>query len=122
MHLEAADRVHIRGRMTTLSFENLDFSFLIETEQSIAYLQEWEEGNWGEAEKLSLPQSLDRLPKHSRLARALKSFRGDAQLEALREALEPGVVRKREPERNLWTFLQTSSRGLATRIAEFIYA
>jgi|SRR5579872_774990 len=122
MYLASAAGVHIGGRMTTLSFENLDFSFLIETGQNTAYLQEWEEGNWGEADKFSLPQSLDTLPKNSRLARALKSFRGDAQIEALRAALEPGVVRKREPERNLWAFLQSCSRGLASRIVEFIYA
>ncbi len=108
--------------MTTLSFENLDFSFLIEPDRQMAYLQEWEDGIWGEAEKYTLPQALDLLPKHSKLARALKSFRKDPQYNALCNALAPGMVREPAPERTLWTFLQTCSRGLAARIVELIYA
>ena len=101
--------------MASLSFENLDFSFWIEPEKKTAYLQEWEEGNWGHPETYALPQSLDELPKHSRLARAVKSFRREAEYAPLRAALEAGLVREPAPERSLWS-------GLAARIVELIYA
>ena len=78
--------------MMTQSFENLDFSFMIEGE--IAYLQEWEDGAWGEPERHSLPVAIDALPKRSKLARAVKSFR---EQPAIRESLERGLVRMPAP-------------------------
>jgi hypothetical protein len=98
--------------MATLSFENLDFSFWIEPESKTAYLQEWEEGAWSEAERFSLPQPLDGLVRNSRLARAIRSFRRDHHYEALCSALEHGLEREAPPVR----------RGFAARIFEFIYA
>lgn len=104
--------------MAPLSIENLDFSFWIEPEKKTAYLQEWEEGNWGHPETYAIPQSLDELPKHSRLARALKSFRRDPAYATLRSTLEAGLVREPVPDRSLWTFLQACS----ARLVALIYA
>ena len=102
--------------MTTLSFETLDFSFLIEVDNRAAYLQEWEVGAWGEPDRYTLPLDLDALAKNSKLARAVKSFRGDDQNDALRGALEDGLIRATKPQqRGAWG-------GLAARIAELIYA
>ncbi|SRR5579883_565628 len=98
--------------MATLSFENLNFSFLIEPDSKTAYLQEWEDGAWSEAERFTLPQPLHGLPRNSRLARAIKSFRNDRHLDAIRAALEHGLERTPAPVR----------RGFAARIFEFIYA
>ena len=86
--------------MNTLSFENLDFSFLIEVDRNTAYLQEWEDGAWGEPEQYSLPVALDQLPKKSRLARAMRSFRNDSDL---RESLERGLIRQPAAPRNTWS-------------------
>jgi len=109
--------------MAPQSFENLDFSFLIETENKIAYLQHWDEGTWSEAERYILPQALDALPKQTKLARAVKSFRGDAEYESLLDALQSGLVHENTPQRrSVWDLLQTCSRGLAARIVAFIYA
>ena len=102
--------------MNTLSFENLNFSFLIEVDHKTAYLQEWDDGAWGEPERYSLPLALDSLPKTSRLARAVKSFRGNEQYEELFTAFESGLIRDPKPQpRRVWG-------GLAARIAELIYA
>src|SRR5579871_2603833 len=102
--------------MRTLSFENLDFSFLVDLENKTAYLQQWDDGNWGEPEQYAVPQALDSLHKTTKLARAVKAFRGDAEYMALRSALETGLERKPAPEpRRMWS-------GLAARIAEMIYA
>ena len=102
--------------MRTLSFENLDFSFLIDPENKTAYLQQWEDGNWGEPDCYALPQALHALPKISKLSRAIKAFRRDSQFQDLCSALEHGLERSALPEpRGLWS-------GLAARIAEFIYA
>src|SRR5258706_10051681 len=102
--------------MRTLTFENLDFSFLIDAENKIAYLQQWEDGNWGEPEQYPLPLALDSLPKVSKLARAVKAFRRDSEYQALCSALENGLQRAQVPEtRSGWS-------GLAARIVEFIYA
>jgi len=98
------------NQVDPLGFENLDFSFLIDRENRIAYLQEWEDGAWSEPEHFSLPVSLALAPKKSRLARAAKSF-GDA---ALREVLEEGLERPLQTEsRSLWSFVQSFMRALA---------
>src|SRR5262249_19993439 len=103
-------------RMTTQSFENLDFSFLIETDTNIAYLQEWEDGNWGEAHRFTLPQPLHLLPKDSKLARALKSFRKDPRYKRLCSALRCGQI-PFEPKRHwvleLWRRLQPAASAEA---------
>lgn len=95
--------------MTTHSFENLDFSFWIDPDRRIAYLQEWEDGNWGEPERYLLPQPLDRLGKDSKLARALKAFRKDAHYRDLRDALLCGAPEDRTPDpgglRDVWSAL-----------------
>ena len=102
--------------MDTLSFENLNFSFLIEAASRTAYLQEWEDGAWGEPDRYSLPLALDSQPKNSKLARAVKSFRGSAECEELCTALEDGLIRESKPQpRRVWD-------GIAARIAELIYA
>jgi hypothetical protein len=102
--------------MRTLSFENLDFSFLIDPENKIAYLQQWEDGNWGEPDRYALPQALDSLPKISKLSRAIKAFRRDSEYQALCAAIEHGLERAPSAEpRSVWS-------GLAARIADFIYA
>ena len=75
--------------MTTQSFENLDFSFMIEG--STAYLQEWEDGAWSEPERHTLPIDLLACSKRSRLARAVKSFKNTPEL---RDLLEAGLVRE----------------------------
>jgi hypothetical protein len=105
------------NHMTTLSFENLDFSFMIEVESETAYLQEWEDGNWSEPDVYQLPQLLHLLQKKSRLSRALKSFHGDTQYHSLCDALggfeahDPGLAAQ------FWNSVQNFSRGLAARIA-----
>ncbi len=81
--------------MTTQSFENLDFSFTIEG--STAYLQEWEDGAWSEPEQYRLPIDVASLPKRSRLARAVKSFK---QMPEVRQSLENGLVRESAPQRS----------------------
>jgi hypothetical protein len=78
--------------MTTQSFENLDFSFLIEG--TTAYLQEWDDGAWSEPEQHTLPLDTGSLPKRSRLARAVKSFKTTPEV---RESLERGLVREPAP-------------------------
>ncbi len=104
--------------MPDLTFENLNFSFLIDAENRIAYLQEWRDGNWSEAEKLSLPQQIQGLPKQALLARAIRDFRGDDSYRALCSALGAEPM---ERER-LKVRLQSASRLLKARIAELIYA
>ena len=96
--------------MATQSFENLNFSFLVDSETRTVYLQEWEDGAWSEPDRFSLPVSLGSAPKKSRLARAAKSF-GDGEL---RNALEEGLVRQAVAEpRMLWNLLQSCMRALA---------
>jgi len=77
--------------MAELAFENLNFSFLIEPENRIAYLQEWQNGNWSEPEKFDLPQEVSRVLKQSRLARAVRDFRRQPEYVALCEALGSAV-------------------------------
>jgi hypothetical protein len=67
------------ANMQTLTFENLYFSFLIDPATQTAYLQEWNDGEWSEADQFALPVPLATLDKKSRLARALRSF-GDEGL------------------------------------------
>ena len=107
--------------MKTLSFENLDFSFLIETDSNTAYLQEWEEGAWSEADRFTVPVAIDSLPKHSKLARALHSFRKHGEYDALRSAVGHGMEASVEPRR-VRDLLQAYSRGLASWLVALIYA
>jgi hypothetical protein len=105
-------------RMPELIFENLNFSFLIDAENRIAYLQEWRDGNWSEAEKFPLPQPFEGLHKQSLLVRAVRDFRGDGEYHRLCSALgaapsEPLSWRDR---------LQAAPRLLAARIVQLIYA
>jgi len=106
-------------RMPELIFENLNFSFLIDAENRIAYLQEWRDGNWSEAEKFPLPRPLEGLQKQSLLVRAVRDFRGGGgEYQRLCSALgaapsEPPSWRDR---------LQAASRLLAARIVQLIYA
>lgn len=104
--------------MPDVTFENLNFSFLIDARNRTAYLQEWRNGNWSEAEKFPVPQQIAGLPKQSMLARAIRDFRRDSQYWALCSALgsEP-VGRERLRDR-----FQSASRLLKARIAELIYA
>ncbi len=99
--------------MTNQSFENLDFSFLIETDTKTAYLQEWEDGAWGEPEIHSLPVSIDTLPKRSKLARAVKSFRDTPEL---RELLESGLIREEAPRLSLKSRILQWGAGLSLPI------
>jgi hypothetical protein len=105
--------------MSELTFENLNFSFLLDIENKIGYLQEWRNGNWSEAERFPLPQQLDGLHKQSMLARAIRDFRGEGIYHALCSALgvtpaaqQPGWLDR----------LHSGSRVVAARIAEIIYA
>ena len=105
--------------MTTLSFENLDFSILIEVDNKVAYLQEWDDGNWSEPHRFSLPQPPEALQGASKLAQAVKSFRGDTKIEPLRDALTHGAWKLAVQEASgwftrFWAALQASCRGLAT--------
>jgi len=109
--------------MTTLSFENLDFSVLIEVDNRIAYLQEWEDGNWSEPVKFGLPQPTEALVGPSKLASAVKSFRRETYLEEFRDALTHGASRLAtedfsHPLARFWNAIQASCRQLATSFAK----
>jgi hypothetical protein len=107
------------ANMQTLTFENLYFSFLIDPATQTAYLQEWNDGEWSEADQFALPVPLATLDKKSRLARALRSF-GD---EGLRHAIGGDSAREpRRERRSILGALQACSRGVATRLADLIYA
>jgi hypothetical protein len=79
--------------MNTQSFENLDFSILIETDNNKVYLQQWDEGVWGEPHCFALPLSREELRQNPVLELALKSFRRDPQVDDLRDALTHGAWR-----------------------------
>jgi hypothetical protein len=108
--------------MREVIFENLNYSFLIDAENKIAYLQEWQNGNWSEAERYHLPQSLAALPKQSRLSRALSEFRRTNEYPALCEALGDRPQHQPSGFTRLGEFLQDGPRFLVQRIAQLIYA
>lgn len=86
--------------MAELIFENLNFSFLVDQKKNTAYLQEWDDGRWSEAEEFAVPLSFARVPKGSRLGRAIREFRGGDSFRSLCSALgdappaEPNRVRQ----------------------------
>lgn len=105
--------------MRTRSFENLDFSILIEEDNNLVYLQRWEEGVWGEPDRFPLPLSRAALQQTPMLSQALKSFRGDPQIDQLRDALTLGAWRFEAAESSgrlarFWAAVQASCRQLAT--------
>ena len=103
--------------MTTQSFENLDFSILVEVENNLAFLQRWEDGVWGEPYRFTTPLSSEDLKQIPVLAQTLKSFRRDPQSDALRDALTHRAWRltSEEPGRlaRFWAFIQAPFRQLA---------
>ncbi len=109
------------GTMTTQSFENLDFSILVEPDNHLAYLQRWEDGVWSEPLRFTLPLSREKLAGTPILAQALKSFRRDPQLEPLRDALTHGAWNDADAERpgplaRFWAAIQASFRQWARQI------
>ena len=112
----------VRTAMAEQTFENLNFSFLIESEKGMAYLQEWQEGSWSEPDRFSIPLDLAAFPKTSRLTRAVRDFRGEEGYPVLYSALNGAPL---EPELNFagrirarWQALQAGSRLLLGRVAE----
>lgn len=102
--------------MAELTFENLNFSFLIDQQKNVAYLQEWDNGNWSDAEQHSLPVDLAHFPTHSRLARAIRELRDEALALALSNtpmAPAPTFVAR---VRDCFKSLQQGSRLLAARL------
>jgi hypothetical protein len=104
--------------MTTQSFENLDFSILIEVENNLAYLQKWDDGIWGDAERFPLPLKREHIEQSPLLSGALKSFRRDPQIDELRDALTHGSWRGVAPEppsllARFWSVIQAPFRELA---------
>lgn len=101
--------------MTTRSFENLDFSILVEEENNLAYLQQWDDGVWGEPHRFTLPLSCEALEQTPVLAQSLKSFRRDPQLEDLCDTLTRGAWSEAVEERTgrlarFWSAIQASFR------------
>ena len=108
--------------MTTRIFENLDFSILIEEENKLAYLQQWDDGVWSEAHRFTLPLSCESLEQTPVLGQALKSFRRDPQVDALRDALTHGAWGDAVEERvgrlaRFWAAIQASFRQRARQIS-----
>ncbi len=107
--------------MTTLSFENLDFSILIEVENHLAYLQQWDDGVWGEPHRFHLPVCPEALEQVPILSQALKSFRRDPQIAGLRDALTHGRWSQFAEEKSrrlarFWAAIQASFRQWARQI------
>jgi len=107
--------------MTTRSFENLDFSILIEVENDRAYLQQWDDGVWSEAHHFALPLSPDAIDQTPVLSQAIKSFRRDPELDALRNALTHGAWSAAADEKSgrlarFWAAMQASFRQWARQI------
>ncbi|HLH40600.1 MAG TPA: hypothetical protein VKX39_15725 [Bryobacteraceae bacterium] len=107
--------------MTTQSFENLDFSILVEQDNHLAYLQQWDDGVWSEPHRFTLPLSPEKLARTPILAQALKSFRRDPQIQELRQALTHGAwsddtAEKAGPLARFWAAIQASFRQRARQI------
>ena len=122
-YLEKVPQLHNSAArtMTTRSFENLDFSILIEEENRLVYLQQWDDGVWGEPHRFTLPLSCETLEETPVLAQSLKSFRRDPQLEELCDALTHGTWSQRIEEKTsrlakFWAAIQASFRQWARQI------
>jgi len=107
--------------MTTRSFENLDFSILIEEENNLVYLQQWDDGVWGEPYRFTLPLSCEALRETPVLAQTLKSFRREPQIEELCDALTHGAWSEAMEEKTsrlarFWAAVQASFRQWARQI------
>jgi len=107
--------------MTTQSFENLDFSILIEVENRLAYLQQWDDGVWSEPHRFHLPVCPESLQQVPVLSQALRSFRHDPQIAQLRDAITHGRWTQSAAEKSgrlarFWAAIQASFRQWARQI------
>ena len=107
--------------MTIRTFENLDFSILIEVENKRAYLQQWDDGAWSEPHVFPLPVSVADLQQIPVLSNAVKSFRHDPQTKDLRDTLTHGAWTQAADERagrlaRFWAATQASFRQRARQI------
>lgn len=103
--------------MSTRSFENLDFSILVEDDHRVAYLQQWDDGVWGEPHRFPLPVSGEDMQRLPVLSQAVKSFRRDGCFNELRDSLTHGAWRWSPEEpgwfARLWAAVQAPFRQIA---------